>query len=218
MPVRVLLGLAIVCGLIANAQGQPTLTFAGAAGSQGLLGENGEYPHMSARALKQYALYQLMGEPYPPAEIKAKTPGQPRGAERLAGAIKRIQNSLNPKYWVDDNRLDPKFGKRVFNDEAEAVKDLLAIVSDPSACPILQSAAQTAIYSLVEADEILATTAIADAVAADGSPKSAKDIARANELAAMALIIFGAGKPIEAINTFRKAWEHALKALGRVAG
>ena len=32
--------------------------------------------------------------------------------------------SLDPKLWVDDTHLDPKHGKKVFDDQGKAVKEL----------------------------------------------------------------------------------------------
>ena len=53
----------------------------------------------------------------------AKT-GDKKTDNKLDKAIKHIEKSLDDKYWLDDTHLDPKHGKKVFDEEKKAVKEL----------------------------------------------------------------------------------------------
>ncbi len=121
--------------------------------------------------------------------------------------IKHIQKSLDDKYWEDDSHLTKK-GKKVFEEEEKAVKELMKIEKkDSSVSP--------AIGFLVEADRLLAQIAIDDAVAAGGDAKkiakAEKEIAKAEKEIAIAQKDIDKGKYDKAIDHYRKAWEHAQK-------
>jgi len=66
---------------------------------------------------------------------------------------------------------------------------------------------------LVQADEGLARTAIDDAISAGGD---AKEIGRAEGEMTKAVDEFGKGKPDKAIDHYKKAWEHAQKAMKNI--
>ena len=122
--------------------------------------------------------------------------------------IKHIQKGLDDKYWEDDGHLTKK-GKKVFEEEEKAVKELMKIEKkDSSVSP--------AIGFLVEADRLLAQIAIDDAVAAGGDAKkiakAEKEIAKAEKEIANAQKDIDKGKYDKAIDHYRKAWEHAQKA------
>jgi hypothetical protein len=122
--------------------------------------------------------------------------------------IKHIQKSLDDKYWEDDSYLTKK-GKKVFEEEKKAVKELMKIEKkDSSVSP--------AIGFLVEADRLLAQIAIDYAVDTGGDAKkiakAEKEIAKAEKEMANAQKDIDKGKYDKAIDHYRKAWEHAQKA------
>ena len=84
--------------------------------------------------------------------------------KRITKAIESIEDSLNPAYWVDDFHLTDR-GKKVFDEEKKAVKDLMRVHGS------VEPEVDAVIAALVNADEELAGTAIDDAVAAGGSQR-----------------------------------------------
>jgi len=140
-------------------------------------------------------------------------------------AIEHIQRSIDidpkhpekePKHelWLDDDHLDPKHGKKVFDKEKKAVHELMEIVKAQSD---YATDAQTAIDTLVGVDALLAQTAIDEAIDAGGDPK---EIAKAEEEMTKALEELdhtkkdGTPDPHydKAIDHYKKAWEYACKA------
>jgi hypothetical protein len=123
--------------------------------------------------------------------------------KKLLKAIKDIEDSLAADLWADDFHLTQK-GRTVFKEESEAVAQLMAISTPPSAV-------SQAIASLVEADRVLAQRAIDDATAA--SPTSSYLTTASNEMG-LAVSSNASGAFRDAIKHYRKAWKAALKAQG----
>ncbi len=122
--------------------------------------------------------------------------------KRIEKAIDSINDSLKDAYWVvdDDFHLTDK-GKKVFDEEKKAVKDLMKV---------RRTDVQSVIDALVGADEVLAATAIADAIEQGGNER---DIARAEAEMVKGEADVAAGKPDKAIDHFKRAWQWAQKAL-----
>ena len=96
--------------------------------------------------------------------------GDKKTDERIEHAIVHLSKSLNPDLWVDDSHLTKK-GEKVFNEERDAVHELMEIKHPPAAV-------MNAISALAAADEALAQTAINDAISGGGK---AKDIDKAQD-------------------------------------
>ena len=83
----------------------------------------------------------------------------------------KLQQSLDPALWIDDNHIVPtRTGNQVFDREKDAVKKLngpdqgrKSSIADPTL--------QELIDALVRADQSLAQVALGDAIAASGDPK-----------------------------------------------
>jgi len=146
--------------------------------------------------------------------------GDKKSDARIEKAIEHVEKSLANELWVDDSHLSEK-GKKVFDEEEKAVKELMK-VSAPDV--------STAIGSLVyDADEVLALVAIEEAVAAAqaaGCPLGSGDreckkvlgeIVKAQEEMVKAQKELDKGKPDKAIDHYKKAWEHAQKALEKLS-
>lgn len=118
-------------------------------------------------------------------------------------AIKDLMKSLDPDLWVDDSHLTDK-GKKVFEDERQAVQELMKVKPPTPIAGI--------IVSLVEADSKLAQIAIDEAIAGSGDPKH---LAKAVEEFGKATDAANAGDYDKAIEHFKKAWHHAMKALNK---
>lgn len=151
-------------------------------------------------------------------------------SKEIAKAIKEINRSLD-EGWVigDDSRLDPKHGNKVFDREKHAVKELMKVVKDQAkgkgknkVSDDALAAVEAAIADLVAADRILAETALGDVEppADDGSKQSkkvAREIERAEKELAKAESEIGKGRFDKAIDNFKKAWTHAIKAAKEAA-
>ena len=135
----------------------------------------------------------------------------PTGYDRADRIIKRaighIERSLTPELWKSDSTLYPKHGSKVFDAEKRAVRVLMRLVrrDGPAA-----EAARTAITLLVEADDMLAQTAIDDAIANGGDPRR---IEKAQKALAQARRAAEKGKFGRAIENYKRAWGHAVRSL-----
>ena len=173
--------------------------------------------------------------------------------ERLEEAIERIEASLADELWLDDQRLSAD-GERVFEEEEEAAEELLELFddddsddgsdSDPGGAtpaPQVEEAVTLALGNLLAADEELATSALAEAIAAAddaGCPPEAaggdsdsdsdsdsgggggcdcaearRQIAGAEDDLDRAAADVADGRIDHAIQRYGRAWEHARRAL-----
>jgi hypothetical protein len=125
--------------------------------------------------------------------------------KRLDEAIKFIDKSLDPALWNGPTHLDPKKGQKVFEEEKHAVEKLQEIQKDRKSTS--RAAMQSFIDRIVAVDRRLAQTAVTEA--AGGNPK---EVAKANDELTKGDQDAAAGKPTDAIDHYRSAWEHAQKA------
>jgi len=132
--------------------------------------------------------------------------GDKKTDHRIETAVKHLAKSLAADLWIDESHLTDR-GKKAFDEERKAVKELMKIVE---AGGPLAGDAQAIINDLVIADETLAQTAIDEAITAGGN---AKEIAKAQKEMAKALDELAKGHYNHAIKKYKKAWEHAHKAI-----
>lgn len=157
-------------------------------------------------------------------------------SKEVKDAIKKIEKSLDVKFWDDEVNLDVKKGKKVFDEEKNAVKKLLKIVKPekdddheddddkkkkPS--PELKTAAQFGIDNLVNADRVLAITAMLEATNTPvDDPEDQKKVDKENDKSAEEFAKGDSyrdeGKPDKAIDHYEKAWEHAQHAIKHALG
>ncbi len=129
----------------------------------------------------------------------------------LTEAIKHVQNSLEPRLWQDDAHVTAD-GKRVFNEEQEAVRCLNRILANPSADPEVLADVRAAVDDLVAADEAIVLTDMALAMALV-RPKGGKSpLDKAGRLYDRAMTEWQAGECCAAIGSFCQAWQEILKA------
>ncbi|MBZ5559902.1 MAG: multicopper oxidase domain-containing protein [Acidobacteriia bacterium] len=170
----------------------------------------------SAQSLKQDVL----------AQARALLAGaNRRDAEELKEVVHELTEALDPRLWIDGDHLvnlrgrhnehaehgdhhehrHALDGERVFEEEEDAVDELQEIVhSRRSAIP--DATLQSMIDTLVQADRILATTAVNDAIAAHGN---AHEIAEAQAEAATAALDVTRGRFESAIEHYELAWKEA---------
>jgi hypothetical protein len=125
--------------------------------------------------------------------------------KRIQKAIDRLTKSLTAEWWIDDETLDEKDGKKVFGEEKKVVKELTK--KELRDNPV----AQDLVQDILDVDRALAAKAIADAEATPGAKQ--KDIDKAHEELAKGDAERAAGKFDKAVDKYKKAWENAQKAM-----
>ncbi len=121
-------------------------------------------------------------------------------------AISRLEEALDPAYWINGFILDEKEGKHAFDRLRQAVMELSKIVNGggPEA-----GAAQAAIDEIVSVAALLAENALEIAESSGGDPfridQALTEIALAEDAWAM-------GDAAKALEHYRKAWEETIKA------
>jgi nitrous oxidase accessory protein NosD len=144
----------------------------------------------SARGYKYAALGDLAG---------IVPSGNADTDKKINEAIKQINKSLDRPNWTDDSHITTN---KIFDDEKNAVKQLMGIKNPPAGVT-------QAIMDLVAGDELLAQTAIADAIAANGKPSA---IADAQDEIEKAEAEAAKGHWDAAIDHYKHAWEKIQKA------
>jgi hypothetical protein len=129
--------------------------------------------------------------------------------EELKDAIEELEDSLEPKLWIDQTHLNPKHGKEVFAQEKETVEELVEILKDKKSS-LPKGAIRGFINRIGTGDRLLAVVAIAEAVAAHGKPKQ---IAEARQELGKGDREWAKGDYAEAIEHYQEAWEEAVKAM-----
>ncbi len=133
-----------------------------------------------------------------------------------AGESKQIEKSLDPKLWETDSALTKK-GKKVFDEEKKAVKDLQKLIKDKKVPDSVKVVCENVIDKLLTADKSLAETALNDAKAYEGTDKKVdKEIEKSEKELEKATKELEKGKPDKAIDHYKNAWEHAQKAMNKV--
>ncbi|MBC8448102.1 MAG: S8 family serine peptidase, partial [Chloroflexi bacterium] len=148
-------------------------------------------------------------------------PQDPWLVDRVAKAIEHINKSLQPDLWYTDSSLTKK-GKKVFDEEKKAVKELMKVLEKADIDQGVTDAASLAIDGLITADQVLASTAITQTIenATEAGcydnrnddaecQKVLREIARAEEEMDKAKEEIVKDKYDKAIDHYKKAWEHA---------
>jgi predicted extracellular nuclease len=136
-------------------------------------------------------------------DLEALLPtGDSRDDRSIEKAISLIDASLDSDLWLDDSHLNEK-GWLVFIREWQAVHHLTKVRG-------ATAEAQAAIDLLLQADEILAQTAIDLAIASGGD---SKDIGRAQHDLAKAVDHVARDRFSHAVRLYGKAWHRAMKGM-----
>jgi hypothetical protein len=117
---------------------------------------------LSARATKERAR----------SIVDGIEPGDARDARTLERALDALDDSLDPELWAGDDHLDGRRGRRVFDAERRAVRELDRLRGDAT------EPAADAIELLVDADRRLTRRALDVAIATGGDPR---DFSRAED-------------------------------------
>lgn len=139
--------------------------------------------------------------------------------KKVDGAIGEIQESLDTGLWVDDFHLDPRHGFKVFDEEKEAVGQLLWILRNKKEGADVKNVVQSVIGKLLQVDQLLADAAIGDAKALGSTdPRVIHIIKEADKELSEAMRECAKGNYDKAVEEFKHAWMNAQHALKKAFG
>jgi hypothetical protein len=129
-----------------------------------------------------------------------------RGEKRLLDdAVLQLRLSLHATLWKDASHISDTRGDMVFDREQNAIDDLIHVIKS-SEDSVLNAKLQGFIDRLLDADRMIATTAIADAISAGGK---AQTIVKANSALARGDIARANDKTLRAMWRYQRAWGFA---------
>ncbi len=123
---------------------------------------------------------------------------------KLDSAIEHLAKSLTSSWWVDNTHLKVTEGERVFQEEKYAADKLSELLKDKKSA-IPDATMLRYITTIVNADRELASTAIGEAVDPGDIDEANKELDKGNSEVAE-------GKYGSAIEHYKNAWQHAVKA------
>ncbi|MBW1752540.1 MAG: hypothetical protein JRJ46_05445, partial [Deltaproteobacteria bacterium] len=165
------------------------------------------------------------------------TGGDDKTDKKIEKAIKHIEKSLAPELWGCGSTLTKK-GKKVFDEDKKAVKELKKIIKDKDADENVKNTAFEAIGYLITANLGIASTAVDEAIemAAEAGcnfegkndhecKKTLKEIDKAlKEMDKAQKELYHTKKDDDpdpkydkAIDHYKKAWEHAQHAMKKLS-
>jgi hypothetical protein len=142
--------------------------------------------------------------------------------KRIEKALKHFKKSQDPKLWETDSTLTGK-GKKVFEEKRKGVHELEKILKQKGVDQEVKNIVSGAMGSLVKADKLLARIAI-NLIRCDNGEncdkvlkekeKAEDEMAKADKYLAY-IKKDGTTDPRyrKAIEHYKKAWEHAMKAM-----
>lgn len=140
--------------------------------------------------------------------------------KEIEDALRESEKGLDSKNWTDGGELSSQHGHRALSADKKAVNKLLLALDQKgmkALSPEAREIVEQAIITLVNIDRLLAETQIANAE--DLTVRSPKDqrahdkqLADARKRFAEAEVEFAKGDYGKAIDRFRAAWNHAVKA------
>ena len=140
--------------------------------------------------------------------------------KEIENALKEIEKGLVPKNWNDDGTLSSQHGHRALSADKRAVTQLLKTLEKKgrkALSPEDREIVEQAIIALVNVDRLLAETQIAiaeDTTVSDRKGQKAydKQLTDARRRFVEAEAEFAKGDYKKALDRFRAAWTHAVKA------
>jgi hypothetical protein len=153
-------------------------------------------------------------------ELAALLPsGDDKDDKRIEKAIEHLGKSLDPELWADASTLVAKDGKKVFDEEAKAVKELSKVENTDVSGAIAELVAIDGelAQGAIDAAQAAYDAADCDTTMTKACEKAAKELAKAAEEMADAADALAGGDAEKAIKEYKKAWERADKALAELA-
>jgi hypothetical protein len=144
--------------------------------------------------------------------------GDKKADKKLEKAIDKIEKALDPKLWLDGYHLEPKKGKKSFDEAEKAIKELEKLLKDKKVDESLKSEVESLIADLLNIYESIVSILIEEARTACMTDKCAREIVKADEEFLKAQEEIAKGDYDKALDKFKKAWEHADKAMKDILG
>jgi hypothetical protein len=121
--------------------------------------------------------------------------------------------------WIDENHPNPRYGKAIFDEEEEAVQELMVILGGTDATQVVKNKIGTIIDELVRADKEIAFIAIFDAKAKGSTDcRVMHEIKEADGEYSEALKAIINGNCDRAVEEFGNAWMRAQHAMKKAFG
>jgi PKD repeat protein len=146
---------------------------------------------------------------------------QSQPVKELAKAQDLIEESLDPKNWVDEMHLHVQTGAKTFNLMQSAARELANVVVDAQKGRVVAAVGKTAeaelAHLLARARSVSRTSYIENAQLVAGKPSNQKavenDLKRAKEDLDKGLAAEAAGDSDKALNHYASAWDATKSAL-----
>jgi hypothetical protein len=151
-------------------------------------------PTLNVRGARENALAELIG-------LRAAVTNRSDG-RKLDAAIKHLDKSLTPRFWLDDTHLNRKHGARVFHEGKLVAARICSLVESPVSLPFFPRRFPA------EGDRLLAVVAIEEAIMAGASTNK---IEEAQRFLAQGDAEATDNKCSKGIEDYRQAWKHASR-------
>jgi hypothetical protein len=158
----------------------------------------------SIRTQKQNVLIQI-------SNLQAAATTTKHDANMLKVARDALAASIDPSLWGTGNHLQQHHGVKVFEKEKQAVDKLLQMLAD-SGTSVPAATLNGWISVLTNADRVLATTQLSDAIAMHGDAAS---ISQSQALVVSGDAKVAAGNNSGAITDYKNAWKKAMLSIGK---
>jgi len=136
-----------------------------------------------------------------------------KSKKNVESAIKKLEISLNSKYWKDESTVNFKHGKKVLNADQQAVNKLENIVEDKKSSNEIKEEINNINISITQLDKALVENAINELEEIIMSEKGIKKIDKAIEKFEKGNEFLEDKKYSQALKNYAKAWDQIKKAL-----
>ena len=133
--------------------------------------------------------------------------------KNIESAIKKIEKSLDDKFWKDDSTPNLKFGKKVLNAEQNAVNKLDKILKDKKESNSIKAEIVQINLRIAEVDKILVGNAIDSLEDIIMSDKGLKKLDKAINKFEKGNEFLGDNNYSKAIKNYIKSWDQIKEAL-----
>ena len=146
-------------------------------------------------------------------ELKENADLTKKSKKNIEKAIKKLEKSLNDKFWEDESTVNFKHGKNVLNADLNAVKNLDKILENKKTTKELKKKIIKINFKITEMDKTLVNNSIQSLAEIELGEKATKKVDKAK-------IKFEKGnehleddKYFDALTKYGKAWDQIRKAL-----
>ena len=136
-----------------------------------------------------------------------------KSKKNIESAVKKLDKSLNSKYWKDESTINFKHGKKVLNADQQAVKKLDKILDDKKSSIEIKEKITDINFRIIELDRTLLENTIQDMEEIVMSEKGMKKLDKAIEKFEEGNEFLEDEKYSKALKKYSKAWDQIKKSL-----